>query len=52
MRRRTIVAAQGIQQIDAEIAEKGHFWMETRLGHPFEKRSKRTGFFPVLFFAT
>jgi hypothetical protein len=22
-------AAQGIPQIDAEIAEKGHFWMET-----------------------
>jgi len=21
---------QGIPQIDAEIAEKGHFWMETR----------------------
>jgi len=21
--------AQGIQQIDAEIAEKGHLWMET-----------------------
>jgi uncharacterized protein YutE (UPF0331/DUF86 family) len=23
-------AAQGIPQIDTEIAEKGHFWMETR----------------------
>jgi len=23
-------AAQGIPQIDAEIAEKGHFWMETK----------------------
>ncbi len=23
--------AQAIPQIDAEIAEKGHFWMETRL---------------------
>jgi hypothetical protein len=22
-------AAQGITQIDAEIAEKGHFWVET-----------------------
>ena len=30
MRRRTIwYAAQLIPQIDAEIAEKGHFWMET-----------------------
>jgi hypothetical protein len=29
-RRRTeSYAAQGIPQIDAEIAEKGHFWMET-----------------------
>jgi len=25
-------AAQGITQIDAEIAEKGHFWMETIKG--------------------
>jgi hypothetical protein len=25
-------AAQGIPQIDAEIAEKDHFWTETRLG--------------------
>jgi hypothetical protein len=24
-------AAQGIPQIDAEIAEKGYFWMETNL---------------------
>ena len=24
-------AAQGIPQIDAEIAEKGHLWMETNL---------------------
>jgi hypothetical protein len=24
-----LYAAQGIPQIDTEIAEKGHFWMET-----------------------
>jgi len=26
-------AAQAIPQIDAEIAEKGHFWMETKYGN-------------------
>ena len=25
-----LYAAQGITQIDAEIAEKGNFWMETK----------------------
>jgi hypothetical protein len=28
-RRTNWYAAQGIPQIDAEIAEKGHFWMKT-----------------------
>ena len=31
-----LYAAQEIPQIDTEIAEKSHFWIETRLGslHP------------------
>ena len=28
-----LYAAQVIPQIDAEIAEKGHFWMETNSNH-------------------
>ena len=33
-------AAQAIPQIDAEIAEKGHFWMETNAGSDFHKSLK------------
>jgi hypothetical protein len=31
-------AAQGIPQIDAEIAEKGHFWMETSYHREIRQR--------------